>query len=223
MRSPAFNEVAKKNENKELALKLEGRAITVHFPCSMIHKKPLLVEYIDRKKKKKAQEDIESASLPIGCQSGEAVLFHVCTSGEKKSRLILKNQKIKTVCEELTVYAYERETLEDALHRDGRFLDTVFGNAHQLTQVDTGEISEFSNVVLQDMDDKCFKICLKPAKQRGKKNQLGSRDETGTANVGDQNPSQLPPTTETKNNKLVQNEREALLRSVREIPKSEMV
>lgn len=235
MKSKAFAQVAENNQNKELVILKEGKAISAHFPCSMINNQPLNIKYV-RKKKVSVQEDKESeADLPrlvsnqkIGNHSRKVILFDVCTSGEKHTKFILKNQVIKSVCEELTVYAYEGETVQNALQKDGRFLDGVFGNACQLIQVDTKDIFEFSNVVCQNMNNKHFKIYLKPSnnQKNQKKSQPGSRRKADTANEGHQDPSQLAPAAKSEDDsppkkKPTQNKNEALLKLVYGIPESE--
>lgn len=229
MTMEAFKELAEKNKNKELVILMEGKAISTHFPCSTIADKPLLIEYIARPNKEVSEDEESKAdSLPIGNQSGEVILFHVGTSGEKNTKRILKNQEIKSVCEELTIYAYEGETVADALQRDGRFKDSVFESNLGLKQTGDQSKSEFSNVVSHTMNNKLFKIYSKPGRKRKRqqKSQPGNSGEAAAANEGGQNPSQLPPTTETENDsapneKPKQNESEALPISVHEIPNSE--
>lgn len=216
MRTEAFKELLDKNENKELVILKEGRAISAYFPCSLINDndKPLRIKYANRKKEGESMANCPS----IENQSGEVIVFHLCTRGEKNIKVILKNQEIKSVCDEITVYAYEGETVKDALQRDGRLCDTVFEKNCGLIQVDTEEICEFSNVVCNIINNKRFKIVIQP----------GSIGEAATANEGDQGPSRLSPITElgydsTPSKKPKLNESMALMESAHEIPKSEEI
>lgn len=214
-----FKEVAEKNKEKELVILMEGKAISVHFPCSLINDKPLTIKYVGREN----EEDKESKadSLSIGNQSGKVILFDVCTSGEKNTKFILKNQRLKSVCEELTIYAYEGETVANALHRDGRFLDTVIGNDCQLIQVDTKCISELSDAVSNNMNNKRFKISSEQTQKQRRKleNQPGSIGEVEAANEGGQETGNDSPPNRTPR----QIESEAPLKSIHEIHKSEKI
>lgn len=229
MTSAVFKELVEKNKDKDLVILRQGRAISSHFPCDMITDIPLEINFTSRQKEKRAVEDKESKvdSLPTGNRSAKAILFHVSTSGKKLTKFILKNQEIKSLCDELTIYTYEDETLEDALRRDGRFLADVLDTC-QLTNLDDRSIFELSNFALLKVNEKSFKVSLKPGKKR--KNPLKSESRSsggaGAANKGDQNPSQLPTTTETENEsppkgKPKQNDSEVLLKSMHEIPNSQ--
>lgn len=82
MRMEAFKEFPDKSENKEFVILKEGRAISAHFPCSLINNndKPLRIKYANRKK----EEGESMANCPsIENQSGKFIVFHLCTRGEK--------------------------------------------------------------------------------------------------------------------------------------------
>lgn len=225
MRTEAFKELAKKNEKKELVILKEGRAISAHFPCRMINDKPLLIKYIKNDKKVENIQK-ESKDDPLtGNQSGKVIVFHLCTSGEKNIKVILKNQEMKSVCDEITVYAYEGETVEDALQRDGRLCDTVFEKNCGLIQVDPKEICEFSNVVSNIINDKRFKICKANKQMSSPKVKPGGNRGAAAANEEDQGTSQRSPTTDdsTPNEKPKQNESMAQMESVHKIHNTEEI
>lgn len=225
MRTEAFKELAKKNDKKELIILKEGRAISAHFPCSLINdnNEPLIIKYTNRKNEEEVKEEKESKAdtSSIENQSGKVIVFHLCTSWEKNKKMILKNQEIKSVCDEITVYAYEGETVEDALQRDGRLCDAVFEKNCGLIQEDTEVKLEFFNVVDNVMKNKCFKIYLKPTSKRKRPLEGDSIGEAATANEGDQDPSQLSPTTETgydRTSKKKPKKNEALMKSEHHSP-----
>lgn len=219
----AFKKLRARNDKKELVILKEGRAISTHFPCCLIGDETLKINYV-----KKEDEEMDKRNSPsIETQSGNVIVFHLCASGAENTRRILKNLKIKPIADEITVYAYEGETVENALRRDGRLREAVFEGNCGLTRVDADQICEFSNIVY-NMNDKHFKICMgqKMIQESLPRGQAGSIGEADMPNEGDQDLSQLPPTTETGNEspqkkKREQNECMSLLDVVCEIPKSE--
>lgn len=230
MRSTDFKELAKKNEKKELVILKEGKPISANFPCNLIaNVSPLLIHYAT---KNNQRENIEKEStadtLSIGNRFGNSVLFHLCTSGEDNIKMILENQNIKNKFPEMTIYAYEGETVETALQRDGRFNDDVFQKKCGLIQVGTDSIFEFSSNVFQSIENKLFKIYLKKTNNKSHEKSPGSVSDAYKAEEDDQDPSQRPSTSEmgninTPKKKPKLNVSKAFLGPKGEIPESENI
>lgn len=229
MRTRAFQEIANKNEKKELVILKKGNAISDHFPCRMINEEHLSIKYVKNNKKVGNIRESEADFLLIGNKPAKVIVFHLCSSGGENIRMILRNTEIKKVSRELTVYAYEGETVENALQRDGRFLDNVFENNCRLIEAGTEEINEFSTLVSTIMNDKTFHISKlkKENQQKSPPNgKPGSNSGAAAANEKDQNPSLLSPTTEPEYDSAP-NDKPKLdgsmpgMKSVHEIPESE--
>ncbi|XP_030010475.1 protein FAM111A-like isoform X2 [Sphaeramia orbicularis] len=193
----------KKQANKELVVSRSGKAISSHFPCSLI--KPgerLTVQHV------KASEKLNQSSGQSGDDqrelSDQYVEFNVKNKG-KNLRKILKNPAIEALDQELTVYAHKGEEVRHALERDGRFQETIFQKNCAL--VDTnGEFTEMSNLV-DDLDGKTFQIILLN-KSCPPDSQPGSLDDTCAVQSEsppsdlnencDPSPSSTPAKTEEK-------------------------
>ncbi|KAM7374529.1 hypothetical protein PAMP_007180 [Pampus punctatissimus] len=150
--------MAKKNQNKEMVILRDGKAISSHFPCCLIKKERLIVNYV------KAVDNMKKVARGPGLlrrkgPRGELVMFHVLTKGGKKVVKIMRNLAIQAKYQEITVYAYKGENVKQALKRDGRFLSIVFKKNCALSHTSTEVNTEMSNLV-DDLDGKTFKIIL---------------------------------------------------------------
>ncbi|KAM8898793.1 LOW QUALITY PROTEIN: serine protease FAM111A-like [Spinachia spinachia] len=157
-----FKNIAEKN-NKELVIIRSGRAISSHFPCSLVKNERLTLMYIkaaaapapmqphsgsDHRQKKKKRP------------SSERVMFHLSTKEGACVKKIMRNPELEK-CNVLTitVYAYKGEKVKYALKRDGRLLDIVFEKNCALSNIDTNETTEMSDLV-HDHDGQTFMIKL---------------------------------------------------------------
>ncbi|XP_041656688.1 serine protease FAM111A-like [Cheilinus undulatus] len=122
-RSAQFRELAGRNKNKELVILRDGKAISSHFPCSLIKDERLDVTYI--KASEKPKQSAENCA-PRKVTSDALVTFHVLTKGGKHVVRFMRNRELGKKCEEITVYAYKGEKVKHALKRDGRLQDVVF-------------------------------------------------------------------------------------------------
>lgn len=156
-RSPKFKVIAKKNQNKELVIVKDGKAVSSHFPCSLIKDELLTVKYV---------KAVDKLKPPVSCSvypqrkgpSGEVVMFDVLTKGDKNIVNIMTNPALRKFTE-ITVYAYKGEKVKQALKRDDRFLKTIFKKNCELSNKSTAETTEMSDLV-DDLDGKTFKITL---------------------------------------------------------------
>ncbi|XP_037604949.1 protein FAM111A-like isoform X12 [Sebastes umbrosus] len=195
-RSAQFNEIAKKNNNKELVIVRDGKAISSHFPCSLIKNEHLSVKYVKAVDKPKQPESKRKGP------SGDLVTFHLLTKGGKNVVEIMRNPALKKF-QEMTVYAYKDEKVKHALRRDGRLQNTVFKKNCALSHKITESTTEMSSLV-DDLDGKTFKIILlnkssPPASQPGSLDdaymvQTGSQRSVSD---GNQDPQQQSSTTES--------------------------
>ncbi|XP_075957234.1 serine protease FAM111A-like isoform X2 [Anarhichas minor] len=158
-RSSQFREIANKNKNKELVIVRDGKAISSHFPCSLIKDEQLTIKYVkavDGPKQPPSGSDRCQRKRP----SCELVMFHLLTRGDTNVVRIMRNPAIRNdQIDEMTVYAYRGEKAKHALKRDGRLLDIVFTKNCALSTPITEVTTEMSNLV-DDLDGKTLKITL---------------------------------------------------------------
>lgn len=154
-RSSQLRNFAIKNKNKELVFVREGRAISSHWPCSLMKGETLTIKYVkDGSKGKRTRKSSVSQM-----SSDELVMFHVLTIGGKGVVKILRNLALKTVVQEMTVYAYRGETVKQALRGDGRFLKTLFSMNIGLHSTSSGSKIEMSMDV-DVLDGHTYRIIL---------------------------------------------------------------
>lgn len=125
-----FQTIHRENKQKKLKIKMQNNAISNDFPCFLIRcskKDPLIVTYIE--------PGNDWPEKFHSCQAEHFVLFRV---NIKNGQRIVKNPEHERDVEELTVYAYRKETVREALRRDGRFHNDVF-NGHELLRLDNGD------------------------------------------------------------------------------------
>ncbi|XP_029303241.1 protein FAM111A-like [Cottoperca gobio] len=158
-RSQQFTEIAGNNQNKELVIVKDGKAISSHFPCCLIKGTRLTVMFL---KAVKAVDEKKPVRVPVHYQrkrsSGDLVTFHLRTRGDKNVANIIRNPALKTEIQEMTVYAYKGEKVKQALRRDGRLLKTVFKKNCEL-YTNTDSITEMSDLV-NNYDGESFTIRL---------------------------------------------------------------
>lgn len=206
MRKLRFKEVAEKSKKKELVIIRDGKAISSHFPCSLIKNEHLTLKYIT------AVDEPKKPVLPKRKgPSGELLMFHVLVKGGRNVVNIMRNPALKKVVQEITVYAYKGEKVKHALKRDGRFLDVIFKKTCELSHKSTEVTTDMSNPV-DDLDGEIFQITLF-SKSAPPDSQPDSLDDAYVMqneaqipdSVGNQGPSQLSTTTESGNDNEIHN------------------
>ncbi|XP_034539420.1 protein FAM111A-like [Notolabrus celidotus] len=128
-RSAEFKKLAEKNQNKELVIVRDGKAISSHCPCRLIKGDHLTIKYIKASGELKPSDENHAAAAALGRRkhrSDELVIFHVLTKGRKNITRIMKNNELPKSVGEVTVYAYKGEKVKYALKHDNRFLEIVF-------------------------------------------------------------------------------------------------
>ncbi|XP_037544210.1 protein FAM111A-like [Nematolebias whitei] len=172
-RSSQFKKLAAKCIGKELVIIRDGKALSTHFPCTLIQKDDCLtVKFV------KAVEQPKRHVRVFACQnepSCELVVFHVLAKGGRGIVKVMRNPSLRTAIHEVTVYAYKGEKVKQAIKRDGRFLNIVFKKNSALS-CKSGEAKiEFSNLV-DDLSDKTFQVILL-SKGSAPHSQSGSLEE----------------------------------------------
>ncbi|XP_051256773.1 serine protease FAM111A isoform X5 [Dicentrarchus labrax] len=203
-RSSQFKEIAEKNTDKELVILREGKAISLHFPCSLIKDERLTVKYVKAVGREKQSLGGNCDHVVLG-PSSELVMFHVLTKGGKNVAQIMRNPAIKIEFQEITVYAYKGEKVKRALKRDGRLRDIVFKKNCCLSHKSTDVTTEMSSLV-DDLDGEIFKIILLN-KSAPPESQPGSLDDAymiqneslNSESDRNQDPPQESATTESVN------------------------
>ncbi|XP_033995720.1 protein FAM111A-like isoform X2 [Trematomus bernacchii] len=200
-RSSQFRNISKKNLNRELVIMRDGKAISSHFPCCLIkNNERLTVKYV--KASKNAKQLVNgSVHRKTKRRSGELVMFHLLTKGDKDVVNIMRNRTLTNISE-ITVYAYKDEKVKQALRRDGRLLDIVFTKNCVLSNTSSEVITEMSNLV-DDLDGKRFKIILLN-KENPPESQPESLELDGMQ-ITDPSGDQAPPKQSTTNDSLNEN------------------
>nr|XP_046267461.1 serine protease FAM111A-like [Scatophagus argus] len=201
-RSVKFRKNAEKNKSKELVIVREGKAISSHFPCSLIKNERLTIKYIKAEgKQKQSVKNHYYVDPRKKGPSDELVMFHVLTRGGKDIKKIMKNPELKSDIDEITVYAYKGEKVSQALKRDGRFLDIAFKKDCELSDKSTEVTTEMSNLV-DDLNGATFKIILlssssPPHSQSGSLDDAYTMQQESHTLDGNPDPLQEPATAES--------------------------
>lgn len=208
--SSQFRDISKKNQNKELVIMKDGKAISSHFPCCLIkNNERLTVRYVKAvkvKATKNAKQPVNgSVHRKTKRRSGERVMFHLLTKGDKDLVNIMKNRTL-TKISEITVYAYKNEKVKQALRRDGRLLDIVFTKNFVLSNISSEVTTEISKLV-DDLDGKRFKIILLNKKNPPESlpESLELDDMQNESQIIDPSGDQAPPKQSTTNDSLNEN------------------
>ncbi|KAM9348869.1 serine protease FAM111A-like [Symphorus nematophorus] len=205
-KSAQFRGIAAKNQNRELFIIRDGKAISSHCPCSLIKDKRLTVKYIKAIDKLKGSDESRGIDHPQRKRpSNKLVMFHLLSRGGENVKNIMMNPEIKKNIASVSVYAYKGEKVKHALKRDGRLMNTVFKKNCALSDTQTEIITEMSNPV-DDLDGKTFKIILLN-KSSPPESQPGSLDDAyilqdeplRSDSDGNQDSAQQSATTESVN------------------------
>nr|XP_040036676.1 serine protease FAM111A-like isoform X2 [Gasterosteus aculeatus aculeatus] len=199
--SSQFREIAKKNNKKELVITRHGKAISSHFPCSLIKDELLTIKYFKAANAGPSGSDHRQKKRP----SSDLVMFDLLTKGGAKVNRIMRNPELeKKDIDTITVYAYKGEKVKYALKRDGRLLDVVFKRNCALLNTNTEETTEMSDLV-HDHDGEIYKIVLLNLSSPPL-SQPGSLEETPTMSdpqrsdsEGNPGPPQPSATTQSVN------------------------
>uniref|UniRef100_A0A3B1KAP2 Serine protease n=1 Tax=Astyanax mexicanus TaxID=7994 RepID=A0A3B1KAP2_ASTMX len=150
--------------------------IADHFPCHLITEGELLRIYTFKKNEQKTNVKVESTKENYGeakaAEDAELITFTVETKGRlhKDKKDTDTRNKILKGFNTLCVYAYSRETIEEALKRDGRFDDNVFVDRCKLHELnDKTKIPLNENVGA--LKGHSYEVCLprgKPLKSTEK-------------------------------------------------------
>ncbi|XP_068457404.1 serine protease FAM111A-like [Clinocottus analis] len=225
--SSQFKKIAH-NKNKELVIVRDGKAISSHFPCSLIKNERLTINYIkavNEPKQSVSNSDHRQRKRP----SSELVTFTLLGMGGENVMKIMRNPALKR---DITVYAYKGENVKHALKRDGHLQPILFKKNCALSKPNTDVTIEMSNLV-DDLDGETFKIILLN-RSSPPDSQPGSLDDAYTTPnesqisdlEGSQDPPQQSSTTESVNVDTPKKTagrvaREAPNFPVREIPSSQ--
>uniref|UniRef100_A0A668AWS6 Serine protease n=1 Tax=Myripristis murdjan TaxID=586833 RepID=A0A668AWS6_9TELE len=128
-------------------------AVATHFPCHLIEDDKVLEIYHKKQKVEETQHDQETPS------QGRYVTFFIHKTGgtDTKTKQLLRsntNNQFDYLC----VYAEKRMTVEEALKRDGRFIDNL-SNFTLSDEADSDSLTYHTQSV-EKLDGKFFKICL---------------------------------------------------------------
>ncbi|XP_042566731.1 serine protease FAM111A-like [Clupea harengus] len=138
--------------------------VATHFPCSCVEEDESL---IISSEKEVVGEQLTKPFDKMIYPKDRYVLFKIDTVGGKdtKTKKIFRNESVKQF-KYLCVYAQKGMTVEEALKRDGRFIDDL-GN-FELTDNENRVITEGTQKV-DNLHKKSFKVCLPRCK--GKKHE----------------------------------------------------
>ncbi|XP_027143368.1 protein FAM111A [Larimichthys crocea] len=156
--------------------------VATHFPCSLIEHDKCLIISEESEQVEVAQDQYYETTY----SSEKYSVFYIDTVGGKYTRTkqLFRNNALKQF-KYLCVYGEKGETVEEALKRDGRFIDNL-GNFTLSDNDEQNRITECTQKV-DNLNGKQFKICL----TRGEK----ADDEEQQENPGtSSNPQQKSAT-----------------------------
>ncbi|XP_026184957.1 protein FAM111A-like [Mastacembelus armatus] len=226
--SSEFRRIAEKNKTKELVIVRDGKAISSHFPCSLIKNERLILKYI--KAANKPKQPCSGSVHPCRKRpAGELVMFHVLTTGGKDVVKIMRNPALRATVQEITIYAYQGEKVKQALKRDARFLKTIFNKNCALSHTSTEVNTEMSNLV-DDLDGKTYKIILlnrsNPTESQSSSlddNYIIQSESQRSESDENQDPSQQSATIEALNDNTSEKKPKLNQSIFREIPDSKQM
>lgn len=200
----AFNNIRKTNQEREIVIrknKGKGAAVNTDFPCMLLKSNEILnITFI-----KKKENPEEQPNTSYSCPSEDLVSFNVKTEGGKNVRRLMRNNALVTSrVDYVCVYAFKGEKFEQALRRDKRFKEIIFGRNCELTDCDSDTIHQMSENV-DEHNNKNFEVNVNKYKQLHDSNNTSSKDKT-TAKVPSDaenkikvDPSQHPANTAHEN------------------------
>ncbi|XP_069047523.1 serine protease FAM111A-like isoform X2 [Lepisosteus oculatus] len=151
------------NQEKDLVLvgqkHLTGM-VAAHMPCSFIQEgESFQLEHIPAVKSE--SRIISHSAKPLKNGRGQGVVFYIKPKGQQKSKVrkVLQNNHLHKKDCKICVYAFEAETVKEALERDGRFLPCVFENCCKLSELLTAKTVELSSRV-DKLDGRVFTLLL---------------------------------------------------------------
>ncbi|XP_065107069.1 serine protease FAM111A-like [Paramisgurnus dabryanus] len=202
--NPAFTDIRKTNQEKEIVIrknKGKGAAVNTDYPCMLLESNEILkITFI-----KKEENPEEQPNTSYSCPSEDLVSFNVKTKGGENVRRLMRNNALATSgVDYVCVYAFKGEKFEQALRRDKRFKEIIFGRNCELTDCDSETIHQMSENV-DKHNNKNFEVNVTKYKQLQDSKDTSSKDKT-TANVPSDaqeeiqvDPSQHPANTAHEN------------------------
>ncbi|KAJ8341869.1 hypothetical protein SKAU_G00341600 [Synaphobranchus kaupii] len=169
--SETFTSLVSDNKTKDIVIVRktpQNADIAPHFPCWLIGENEVLtIQFTPKNNSDPAAPNSDPAAPNIVTEEQTFVTFYVDRTGGKNclSKPFLKNMKIKDI-HFLCIYARERETVEEALRNDGRFLEITFGKGNKLICDDETRMTvEMSRKVDITLDKKTFKLKMRSKKK----------------------------------------------------------
>ncbi|XP_078020504.1 serine protease FAM111A-like [Epinephelus lanceolatus] len=144
--------------------------VATHFPCTCVEDGESLIISRDSEKVEKAEE-----KMFIYAREKYSV-FYIETVGGlyTRQKKLFRNKALKQF-KYLVVYGEKGMTVEEALIRDGRFIDDL--GVFELSDSKTSQITKCTQKV-DNLDGKEFKVCL-PRQKKANKKQL---ENSGASN-----------------------------------------
>lgn len=155
----SYNKKMKKCSDENIVIQLgkgdQKYIVATHFPCSCIPKGECLIISCESEKVEQAQGQHYSA---IHSEDKYSV-FYIDTVGglHTKKKKLFRNQAVKQF-KYLCVYGEKGMTVEEALKRDGRFIDEL-GN-FTLSENDNPNCIIERTQKVDNLDQREFKVCL---------------------------------------------------------------
>lgn len=155
--SDKFCTELEKLKGKNLLIQIQNPKkayIVPHFPCNLIQEEELLIEVIPASSGEASDEN-----MPPG-EDKNYIKFYIDSRGgsKTKSKQLVKNKRHESNCP-LCIFAFNEETVEDALQRDGRFSDIVFQRNCNFKDKERGSAFQITQNVTH-LSERHFEICL---------------------------------------------------------------
>lgn len=129
-------------------------AVMPNFPCSLLNDNELLhIKFI----RSGGNSGPVKMRKPVHSPEN-LVSFYIKTRGGDKIRMVMNNKELKSLVDQVCVYAVKGEKVKAALKRDGRFLRVIYsrGTLYEQGTMDTVNWS----TLVDDLDGKLFEIIV---------------------------------------------------------------
>ncbi|XP_059405474.1 serine protease FAM111A-like isoform X2 [Carassius carassius] len=166
--SHMFRNEKEKNQNKQKEILIQrskdgvpGAAVKTDFPCCLIETNEILyIDFIQKDENSCTNQTTAAPLLRKTTKPEMLVTFQVKKEGGQKVRCLLKSKALRSRVKCVCVYAFKGEKIKNALKRDGRFIDDIFGKHCALSEFNDELKHEWSKRVVENIDGKSFQLVV---------------------------------------------------------------
>ncbi|XP_072566156.1 serine protease FAM111A-like isoform X2 [Paramormyrops kingsleyae] len=209
-----------REKGKSIIIERDNRFLATHFPCWLFKDEETVLI-------KSFPGEAAEVSHGYEIKDGDIITFYINSIGGLNMRKMsfLRNpklQKRKALC----IYAYIGETVEDALKRDGRFIDEVFQGSIYLRKEGEEKEYDLSTVISRVFKERSLELQKTGQRQaenktaNDKTNPDSGRKSDPSSNAGNPSTSSAPGGSKPSSDKAMADKGPNLYKKVHEIPDS---